>query len=106
MPLRLDGGQTKAAQFYKRLSGVAGSAGAGGMPGTDLGAKSDPDGCTVLISSNGPFAVQLALGGKMPYDPQKDLLPIALLTKQPFVLMTHAAHPATDLKRRPESAVS
>ena len=104
-PFAAGGGSDFVARFLAgKLSPVLGQpivvenrAGAGGMLGTDVGAKSDPDGYTVLISSNGPLAVQVALGGKMPYDPQKDLLPIALLTKQPFVLMTHAAHPAKDL---------
>jgi tripartite-type tricarboxylate transporter receptor subunit TctC len=89
---------------------VENRAGAGGLLGTDLGAKSEPDGYTILISSNGPLAVQTALGGKMPYDAQKDLMPVSLLTKQPFVLLTHANHSAKNLeaflqqaRARPES---
>lgn len=69
---------------------VENKVGAGGRLGTDYGAKAAADGHTVLISSNGPLAVLPALGAKLPYDPVKDLIPVSLLTRQPFVLLTSA----------------
>ncbi len=77
---------------------VENRAGAGGMLGVDAVAKSAPDGYTIVIGSAGPLTVLPALGTKMPYDPQRDLQPISLLTKQPFVLLTNAQTPAKDLK--------
>lgn len=77
---------------------VENKAGAGGMLGTDFVAKAPPDGYTIAISSNGPLAVLPALGMKMPYDPARDLQPVALLTRQPFVLVTNATVPAKDLR--------
>ena len=77
---------------------VENKAGAGGMLGTDFVAKAPPDGYTILIGSNGPLAVSPAFGSRMPYDPVRDLQPVALLTKQPFVLLTNASMAAKDLR--------
>jgi tripartite-type tricarboxylate transporter receptor subunit TctC len=75
---------------------VENKVGAGGMLGTDFVAKAPPDGHTVLIGSNGPLAVSAALGAKLPYDPVKDLIPVSLLTRQPFVLLTSASSQIKD----------
>lgn len=77
---------------------VENKAGAGGALGTDFVAKAPPDGYTILIGSNGPLAVSPAFSNRLPYDPVRDLQPVALLTKQPFVLLTSASVPANDLR--------
>ena len=59
---------------------------AGGTQATDAVAKSAPDGYTMLLSFNGPLAFAPFLYNKLPYDPQKDLAPIALTTVQPNLL--------------------
>ena len=43
--------------------------GAGGNIGTDIVAKSAPDGYTMLMGSAGPLAINASLFGKMPFDP-------------------------------------
>lgn len=60
--------------------------GAGGVIGVSLVAKSNPDGYTMLLASNGPLTYLPALQSKLPYDPEKDLAPISLVAGQPFVL--------------------
>ena len=50
--------------------------GAGGMIGTDAAAKSAPDGYTLLAGSSGPVTVNPLLQ-KTPYDPERDLIPVA-----------------------------
>ena len=58
--------------------------GASGNIGTDRAAKASPDGYTLLFNTLGPIAVNYALfGGKLPYDPIKDLAPISLVAKMP-----------------------
>lgn len=63
--------------------------GAGGNIGTDMVAKSAPDGYTLLMGSAGPLAINASLFGKMPFDPIKDLAPVTLAASTPNVLVVH-----------------
>jgi tripartite-type tricarboxylate transporter receptor subunit TctC len=58
--------------------------GGGGTIGTQLAAKSSPDGYTMMLCSLG-FSYAPALYSSLPYDTEKDLLPISLVATQPFV---------------------
>ena len=71
--------------------------GAGGMLGMDAVAKAAPDGHTLGIGFNGPIAFGPHMYKKMPYDPQRDLLPVVLTTSQPNVLAVQASNPASTL---------
>ncbi len=72
--------------------------GAGGIIGTDLVAKSTPDGYTLVLASSGTVTVAPSLYSKMPYDPVKDLTPITLLSYVPIVLVVNPALPAKSVK--------
>jgi tripartite-type tricarboxylate transporter receptor subunit TctC len=61
--------------------------GASGNTGTDVVAKSKPDGAVIGISLGGPLAINTILFSQLPYDPQKDIAPITLLTALPSVLV-------------------
>ena len=71
--------------------------GAGGMLGMDAVAKAAPDGHTLGIGFNGPVAFGPHMYKKMPYAPDKDLLPVVLTTSQPNVLAVQASNPAKTL---------
>jgi tripartite-type tricarboxylate transporter receptor subunit TctC len=71
--------------------------GAGGTLGTDLTAKSQPDGYTILIN-NLSVAVNVTLYPKLPFDPLKDLQPISLVGRQPNILVVHPTLPAKSWK--------
>lgn len=60
--------------------------GAGGNIGAADVAKSAADGHTLLVAVNGPVAVNKYLYKEMPYDADKDLLPISLLASSPQML--------------------
>jgi tripartite-type tricarboxylate transporter receptor subunit TctC len=60
--------------------------GAGAMIGIDAVAKSPPDGYTMGLGGAGAFGTNLAMGEKMPYDPQKDIVPVTALAGSPFIL--------------------
>jgi tripartite-type tricarboxylate transporter receptor subunit TctC len=60
--------------------------GAGGNIGADAVAKAAPDGYTLLVSTNGPVAINQALYPEMPYDTMRDLAPISLLVTAPQIL--------------------
>lgn len=72
---------------------VENKGGAAGTIGTDLVAKAAADGYTVLVTAV-PFVITQSLYPKLPYDGQKDFIPIGLLTSAPFVLAVNAKHPA------------
>ena len=56
--------------------------GAGGDIGVDAIAKSAPDGYTIGIGAAGALSVNVSLKERMPYNPQKDLAPITMLTSR------------------------
>jgi tripartite-type tricarboxylate transporter receptor subunit TctC len=71
--------------------------GAGGTIGTDITAKSPPDGYTLLIN-NLSLAVNITLYSKLPYDTLKDLQPVSLVGRQPNILVVHPSLPVKNLK--------
>ena len=73
--------------------------GAGGNIGTAEAAHAPPDGYTLLVSINGPIAVNKALYKDLPYDPQRDLQPISLLASGAQVLTVHPSVPSNDLRQ-------
>ena len=72
--------------------------GAGGNIGTDLVAKSSPDGYTLLMGSAGPLAINASLFARMPFDPIKDLAPVTLAASTPNVLVVHPSLPAATVR--------
>src|SRR5256885_8390022 len=61
--------------------------GAGGNVGTELVAKSAPDGYTLYFGTAGTHAINPALYRSLPFDVQKDFAPITLLGDVPNVLI-------------------
>ncbi|MFO1307294.1 MAG: tripartite tricarboxylate transporter substrate binding protein [Burkholderiales bacterium] len=70
--------------------------GAAGTIGADYVAKSAPDGYTLLMTP-APFVITQSLYKKLPYDGQRDFVPVALLTSAPFVLAVGAKSPANSM---------
>ncbi len=69
--------------------------GAGTMIGVDAVAKAPPDGYTILLGSGNLTLVPLLL--KAPYDPIKDLAPVATFARAEFVLVVHPSMPVNNL---------
>ncbi|MDB5903977.1 MAG: hypothetical protein JWM26_2855, partial [Betaproteobacteria bacterium] len=72
--------------------------GAGGMVGVEIAAKAPADGYTIVIGTIGNIAVNPSLYSKMPYDPQKDLVPIGQVANALNVLVVHPSLPAKTVK--------
>jgi tripartite-type tricarboxylate transporter receptor subunit TctC len=71
--------------------------GAGGVIGSEVVAKSAADGYTLLAGSSGPISIN-PIVAKVSYDPQKAFAPVSLIATVPYVLVTHPAFPAADVK--------
>ena len=67
--------------------------GAGGNIGVDAAAKSAPDGYTLVMGQTSNLAIAPALQKKLPYDPQKDLVPVALVGQGPVALVVRTESP-------------
>ena len=67
--------------------------GAGGNLGVDAAAKSAPDGYTLVMGQTSNLAINPSLYAKLPYDPLKDLVPIALVSSSPIVMAAPAKSP-------------
>jgi tripartite-type tricarboxylate transporter receptor subunit TctC len=77
---------------------VENRAGAGGNLGGDFVAKSPPDGHTLLMSSGGMVSVNPHIYQKMPFDPAKDLTPVAAAARVLVFLVVRTEHPSRDFK--------
>jgi tripartite-type tricarboxylate transporter receptor subunit TctC len=72
--------------------------GAGGNLGGAEVARAAPDGYTLLMTTSGIQAINPALYAKMPFDPNKDLVPVAPLVSLNNVLVVHPSVPAKSVK--------
>ena len=91
---------TRVRQLQPRLAEILGQPilvetrpGAGGVLGTDILAKSAPDGYTIGVGNLAPLAVNTWLMKHLPYDPAKDIVPVVLLERGPLVLMVNPSMP-------------
>lgn len=72
--------------------------GAGGILGSNIVAKSDPDGYTLVLGSVGTHAINQSLYARMPYDAAKDFAPITLIANVPTVLVINPIVPAKSVR--------
>ena len=71
--------------------------GAGGVIGTEAGAKAAPDGYNLVFGSDAPFTIIPHLQ-KVPYNPLKDFEHVSLIASLPLVLVVHPSVPAKNLQ--------
>ena len=72
--------------------------GANGNLGGEAVARSAPDGYSLLMSSGSMVAINPHLYASMPFDPAKDLIPVASVARVPFYLVVRAENPVQDFK--------
>jgi tripartite-type tricarboxylate transporter receptor subunit TctC len=71
--------------------------GVGSTLGTEMVAKSEPDGYTLLLNTD-VIAIMPLLFKKLNFDPQKDFIPISFITSAPIVLVANPEFPANSVK--------
>ena len=72
--------------------------GAAGIVGTELTAKSAPDGYTFMMGNIGTHAINVSLYKKLAYDPVKDFAPVSMVADLPLLLLVHPSVPANSVK--------
>ena len=88
----------RMSETLKQTFVVENRSGASGAIGTDYVAKSDADGYTLLIASPAEVLVGPIAGQKVPYDPAKDLVPVALIGETPLAVVLHPSVPANNMQ--------
>ena len=87
----------KMQELMKQPVVVDNRPGAGGNLGTDLVAKSPPDGYTLLMFTSA-MASMSSLYSKLPFDPVKDFVPVTMVISTQFVIGGSPKNPAKNLK--------
>lgn len=76
---------------------IANRPGAAGTIGTGMVARAAPNGQTLLFTPAN-IATTKALYKNLPFDPQRDLAPISMTARIPFILVVHPSVPARNVK--------
>ena len=72
--------------------------GAGGIIGTEMTVRANPDGYTLMIGSVSTICINPSLHKKLPFDTVRDLAPISLMASTPSVLVVTASLPVNSVK--------
>jgi tripartite-type tricarboxylate transporter receptor subunit TctC len=72
-------------------------AGAGGVVGAEMAARSAPDGYTLLLTTTAIYAILPNLRKDLPYDPVKDFVPISRIATASNVLVVNNALPVKSI---------
>src|SRR6185312_16065822 len=72
-------------------------AGGGGVISVTQVAHGTPDGYTIMMASSTALAINVNVRKTLPYDPRKDITPIALLARMPYVLVVNPDLPVNSV---------
>ena len=93
-------GRLLGKKFYESMGQtfvVDNRAGASGLIGAELVAKSPPDGYTILFTT-ASLSVNISLYKKIAFDPVKELQPVSWVSSVPLVLILHPSVPAKSVR--------
>ena len=88
--------RTVAQKLEQRLGKsfvVENRPGAGTTIAAAAAANADPDGYTLMQATSGTMAMNPTIFKNLPYEPDKDLVPVALIAGVPFILAVNASLP-------------
>jgi tripartite-type tricarboxylate transporter receptor subunit TctC len=105
IPYAVGGGSDSVARIMSpSLKNILGQSiilenkgGVGSTLGTEIVARSEPDGYTLLLNTD-VIAIMPLLFKKLNFDPQKDFIPISFITSAPIVLAANPEFPANSIK--------
>jgi tripartite-type tricarboxylate transporter receptor subunit TctC len=88
----------KLGEAFAQTVVIDNRGGATGNIGTELAARANPDGYTLLMGNVAPNAINVSLFKKLPYDPVKDFAPVSLVAITPNILVVNPAVPVKTVK--------
>jgi tripartite-type tricarboxylate transporter receptor subunit TctC len=94
-------GRLLAKKFFESMGQtfvVDNRAGASGLIGAEIAAKSPPDGYTILFTTASLSANVTLYAKRLKIDPLKDLEPVSWISSVPLVLVVHPSVPAKEVK--------
>ncbi|MDP3134854.1 MAG: tripartite tricarboxylate transporter substrate-binding protein, partial [Burkholderiaceae bacterium] len=102
VPYPAGGGADVVARLVAQAAGttlgqpvvVENKPGAGTIVGADILARSKPDGYTLMLADSSTMSTNPFLYKKLPYSPERDLMPVTLMTHYPFLLVSRNGFPA------------
>ena len=83
----------KLSESFRQQVVVDNRPGASGIIGCDIVAKAQPDGYTVLMMSL-TLTVNPSMFKKLPFDTERDLVPVTMVASAPLMLVVHPSVPA------------
>ena len=95
----------KLGELWGQTVIIESKPGAAGSIGMDFAAKQAPDGYSFVVGNLGPAAVNPLLT-KVPYDVERDFIPISLISTGPNILVVNPNVPAKSLRELTELAKS
>ena len=87
----------RLAELLRQPAVVENRAGAGSLIGTEFVAKAPADGYTLLVGGIFNMVMNKALIKNLPYDPERDFVPIGYVSAYPFVLLARPDLPPANL---------
>ena len=87
----------KLGEMWGRNVVVENRPGASGMIGTELVTKADPDGHT-LLGHTSSYPATASVRAKLPFDPARAIVPVAMTARAPMLIAVHPSVPAKNVK--------
>ena len=87
----------KLGEAWGRTVVVENRPGASGMIGTELVTKATPDG-HVLLGHTSSYPATASVRAKLPFDPARAIVPVAMIARAPMLIAVHPSVPAKNVK--------
>ena len=85
------------AQAWGKNVVVDNRPGASGMIGTEIVTKAEPDGYT-LLGHTSSYPATAAVREKLPFDPARSIVPVAMIAHAPMMVALHPSVPAKNVR--------
>jgi tripartite-type tricarboxylate transporter receptor subunit TctC len=92
------------SKLWKQTVLIENVGGASGLVGIGRFAQANPDGLTLLAAVQDAVVLNRFLFKKLPYDPDKSLMPVTMFARSPQLVIANAAFPANSVSELVEAA--